>query len=110
MGMLCDYKVQCNGYLTFLRRKVPEGSKYMSEHTSEVRGRGLGGGVHVSESESESQSESEPESASESTSASTFIFNNINYEQRDIKQKENNECGNDLKSEDEEDATIHEGV
>ena len=82
----------------------------MSEHTSEVRGRVLGGGVHASESESESQSESEPKSASKSTSASTSIFNNINDEQRDVKQKENNECDNGLKSEDEEDATIHEGV
>ena len=87
-------------------RKVREGSEYMSE----VRGRVLGGGVHASESESESYSESEPESASESTSAFTSIFNNINDGWRDVKQKENNECDNDLKSEDEEDATILEGV
>ena len=33
-------------------RKVREGSEYMSEHTSEVRGRVLGGGVHASESKS----------------------------------------------------------
>ena len=39
-------------------RKVHKGSEYMSEHTSEVRGRVLGGGVHASESESECESES----------------------------------------------------
>ena len=41
-------------FLDVLERKVREGSEYMSEHTSEVRGRVLGGGVHASESESES--------------------------------------------------------
>ena len=58
-----------------IRRKVPEGSEYMSDHTSVVRGRVLGRGEHASESESECESESE--SASESASVSTSTFNNI---------------------------------
>ena len=47
-------ETECPNYDIVFLRKVCEGYEYMSEHTSEVRGRVLGGGVHASESESES--------------------------------------------------------